>query len=255
MRRQRRRVRRLHDRHLAQPRLQRSCRVAPQQAHERPAAGCQRIDGALGDGLPALAAVRVRHPGLHRQHPVEQQHALIGPAAEVAVLCRRVAEVVRQLGVDVAQARRQRPVLARHREAEAHRLAGRGIGILSDQQHAYVRQRPLEGAQHPVAGGLVAAPGSQLGAQEVAHPRDVGLHRRERVGPVGGHQTALDEACERAHEPPSDAAARRTTGSRSRATACCSTAKGCSASASPCTVSMPLIQGSSAQTSCPREGL
>src|ERR1044072_7950671 len=45
----------------------------------------QRLDRALGDLLPAAPAVRGGGARLHREHPVEQHHAAIGPAGQVAV--------------------------------------------------------------------------------------------------------------------------------------------------------------------------
>ena len=44
-------------------------------ATQRPAALHQRRDGALGDLLPAFAAVRGGLAGPHGEHPVEQHHA------------------------------------------------------------------------------------------------------------------------------------------------------------------------------------
>ena len=63
-----------------------------------PAAGGERPDRALGDLLPAAAAVRRGLAGPHRQHPVEQHHALVGPRGQVAVRGRLDADVGAQLG-------------------------------------------------------------------------------------------------------------------------------------------------------------
>ena len=76
--------------------------AAPQDRHERFAVPVdERADRLLRDGLPALAAVRARLPRRHGEHPVEQQHALLGPRREVAGGGRRVAEVGGVLAEDV----------------------------------------------------------------------------------------------------------------------------------------------------------
>ena len=79
---------------------------------------------------------------------------------------------------------------------------GVGVGVLPHDQDAYVGERALERPQHLVAGGLVAAPGGHLLAQEPAHRRDPVVDRRQRLGPVGGHQPLLDQPGERAHPRP-----------------------------------------------------
>ena len=48
---------------------------------------------------------------------------------------------------------------------------GVGIGILPDDQHPDLAQRPAERPQHVLAGRQVAAAGGQLGAQELARAR------------------------------------------------------------------------------------
>ena len=65
------------------------------------------------------------------------------------------AEVVDQLLVDVHQALRRRDP-GRDREAQADRVPGRRVGVLPDDQHLHLGQRPAEGAQHVVPGGQVA---------------------------------------------------------------------------------------------------
>ena len=59
--------------------------AAPEDRHQRAAAGDQRPDRGVRDLLPALAAVRRGRAGAHREHPVEQQDALLGPRRQVAV--------------------------------------------------------------------------------------------------------------------------------------------------------------------------
>ena len=53
-----------------------------------------------------LTAMRARAAGADREHAVEQQHALVGPGGQVAVLRGLDTEVVAQLAVDVLEAAR-----------------------------------------------------------------------------------------------------------------------------------------------------
>ena len=66
------------------------------------------------------------------------------------------------------------------RERQPHRVPGRRVGVLADDEHPHVVQRLLEGAQHAVAGRQVPATGRDLGAQELAHRRDRVRDRLER---------------------------------------------------------------------------
>ena len=128
-------------------------------------------------------------------------------------------------------------------------MAGGGVGVLADDEHAHVGQRPLEGAQHLVAGGQVVASGRDLLAQEASHRLDPVLDRCQRLGPVRGDQAALDEGGQRAGHLVSSASLVAT----ASATACCPSAKGWKASARDSSVRRPLTHGSSAQISWPAE--
>jgi hypothetical protein len=78
--------------------------------------------------------VRTGLAGAYGQHRVEQQHALLGPGAEVAVPRRGDPEVVAQLLEDVAQRGRDRDALA-DAEAQAVRLALLVVRVLAEDQH------------------------------------------------------------------------------------------------------------------------
>ncbi|MPN07845.1 hypothetical protein SDC9_155117 [bioreactor metagenome] len=127
--------------------------ASPQDGHQRTAAGGQRLDGGLGDRLPALAAMRGRMSGLHGQAPVEQQHTLVEPAGQIAMVDRGDAQIGLQLLVDVDQRLRQRPHGAVHRETEPDRMPGRGVWVLADDQHPDIGHRPAECSKHLVARG------------------------------------------------------------------------------------------------------
>ena len=116
------------------------------------------------------------------ERPVEQHHALVGPRRQVAVLGGLDAEVGAQLRVDVREAARDRPDVRVDREAQPDRVAGRRVGVLADDQHPHVGERPLEGAEDVVAGRQVGrarprsrpagtAPSPRSGRRPVRAPR------------------------------------------------------------------------------------
>ena len=142
-------------------------------------------DGPAGDGLPALAAVAGRGAGADGEHPVQQQHPLVGPRRQVAVGRRRQAQVGAQLLVDVLQAARHGSHVGGDREGQADRVPGGGVGVLAHDEHPHRVQRLAERPQHLLAGRQVAAAGGHLRAQEVAHPGHVGLDRAQRLRPGG----------------------------------------------------------------------
>ena len=91
---QRARMHRLDHRRVAEQRPE-ALRVAPpEDRDERRAARDERADRVVGDVLPALAAVRRGRARPHREHAVQQHHAVRAPRREVAVGGRRDAEVV-----------------------------------------------------------------------------------------------------------------------------------------------------------------
>ena len=186
VRRERRRVHRGHGRYAAEPGLEVLGVVAPEDRHQRAAAGGQRVDRAGGDVLPALALVRVGGARSHGEDPVEQHHALVAPRRQVAVRGRRHADVVLELLVDVDEARRERPDVGVHREAQADRVPGVRVRVLADDEDPDVGQRSLEGAEDVVARRLVAAPA----ASSARRNRPISVIRSSTgasaVGPVGG---------------------------------------------------------------------
>ena len=65
-------------------------------------------DHLVGEGLPALALVRRGRVGAHGEGGVEQQHALVRPGVEAAVVGGVDAEIGLELLEDVLERRRQR---------------------------------------------------------------------------------------------------------------------------------------------------
>src|SRR5580765_8232623 len=74
-------------------------------------------------------------------------------------------------------------------------MAGRRVGILSDDQHADVGHWLAEGTQDAVAGRKVCVTSGDLLPQERAGLGQVAGHRLECLGPVGGNE--VGPACHR----------------------------------------------------------
>ena len=115
--------------------------------YERLVTHRQGPDSLLRDGLPALPAVGAGVARRDREDAVEEKDALPCPGREVAVLRVREAEVVAVLLEDVAEAAGERPYVGGDAEAQAHRMAGRRVRVLADDQDADVVQRLLQGRE------------------------------------------------------------------------------------------------------------
>src|SRR5690606_1789296 len=129
---------------------------------------------------------------------------------EVARRGRVGADVVDELAEDVDQAAREGAHVRLDGEGQAHRVAGRGVGVLADDDDADVLERAGEGPQHVRPARQVAPPGGDLTAQEVTHGADLVLHGCQGTGPA-----RVDELIQRSHggqgNPRRDATARRMT--------------------------------------------
>src|SRR5258707_14036277 len=126
------RMRRLDTRNVGEQGYERARVAAPQDGHQGfPFPGGQGPDGLLGHLLPALAPVRGRLARLDGQHPVEQQHAALGPRGQVPVRRPWEAEVRGVLGEDVEKARRQPSYLRRALEAQPDPMARCRIRIVA----------------------------------------------------------------------------------------------------------------------------
>ena len=115
------------------------------------------------------------------------------------------AEVGLQLLVDVHQAARHGLHVGRHRERQAHRVPGRRVGVLPDDEHPHVVERPLERAQDVSTGRQVAPSGHDLLAQELAERRD-----RPRDGLQHGRPRGVDELGEGSRRHTQEGSPRRT---------------------------------------------
>ncbi|MNM61961.1 hypothetical protein D3C81_732740 [compost metagenome] len=112
---------------------------------------------------------------LDGQRGVEQQHALLGPVLQAAVVGRVDVQVALELLEDVLQRRRHRHARL-HREAQAMGLAGAVIGVLADDHHLHlVQRRRVQRIEDQPAGRKDLLAGGLLAAQELAQRLHVGL--------------------------------------------------------------------------------
>ena len=100
--------------------------------------------------------------GADRQHGVEQQHPLLGPAVEVARRGDGRAGVVGDLLEDVLQRGREGNAVG-DRETESVGLPGTVIGVLADDDHFQLFERAfVEGPENVAAAGKDAPRGVLL---------------------------------------------------------------------------------------------
>ena len=107
----------------------------------------------VGKLLPAASGMRGGFVCAHRKHGVQQQHALLGPAVEVAALRHGHPRIVVHLLEDVLQRRRERHSVA-HREAEPVGLTLAVVGVLTYDNHLQIVEGALvECAEYVAACG------------------------------------------------------------------------------------------------------
>ncbi len=150
--------------------------VAPEEEHHAVGQVADRVDDGVGEGLPAFAAVAAGVSGGDGQDGVQQQHALMGPRFEAAVIRTWQPEIRAEFLVDVPQGPGDRPDLGSDREAEAVGVTGRGVGILTEEHDAdEVGRGEFEGAENLVGLGqdLIAA-GEGI-VEETVEGRERGL--------------------------------------------------------------------------------
>ena len=163
--------------------------TAPQHEHTLVADACQMLQQAIGDALPAALGVAGCLTLLNRQHGVEQQHALLRPAFEIA---RRARQLLAELGfdflVDVAQARRHTHTL-RHRERQPVRLrnlaaidgARAVIRVLAEDDDAHVvHRRQVQRTEH-------------VGREDRLARRAFAIDERTQLIPIGLRDTGREE--------------------------------------------------------------
>ena len=127
--------------------------------------------------------MRRRRTRTHRQHAVQQTHALLAPRRQIPRRRNRHAHVLAQLAENVDQRLGERHPRA-HRKRQTHRMARCRIRVLPDNQNLHLVERVRKRAQHIRAGRQVAAPLLDLGRQHRAQLVDAPLHRGECPSPT-----------------------------------------------------------------------
>lgn len=130
---ERARVRRLDDVvcRVRDHRLLAARRRAPENKDHRLLARIEQADDLVRKDFPSLPAMRVRLMLAHREDRVEEQHALVRPRLQAAIVRDPAAEIVVQLLEDVLQARRCRHT-GLHGERKAMCLSWAMIRILPE---------------------------------------------------------------------------------------------------------------------------
>lgn len=127
--------------------------TSPQHVNDALLALCDGSHDRIGEGFPAVSCVGGRFVRPDRQHGIEQQHALFGPAVEVAARGNRRAGVVGYLLEDVLQRGWERHAV-RHGETESVGLSFAVIGVLSDDYHfEFVERAFVEGTKNVASSG------------------------------------------------------------------------------------------------------
>ena len=105
--------------------------ASPKDKDKRPVLLSDSPDRRIREGLPADPPVGVGLMGSHGEDRVEEEHPLLGPLGQIAVVGYPEAEVVVKLLVDIDEGRRDRNVLV-YRKTQAVRLSVPVIGILAE---------------------------------------------------------------------------------------------------------------------------
>ena len=113
---------------------------APQHEHQMRLPFADQFNDPVGEKLPALVLVRVGVGALDGHGGVEHQHALIGPALQVAVVGDVDVQVAFQLFIDIDQRRRCRHARL-HREAQAMGLTRAVVRVLTEDDDFHLVQR------------------------------------------------------------------------------------------------------------------
>ena len=160
--------------------------TAPEHIDDALLAFGDGADHGVGEGLPAAACVRGRLVGADRQHGVQQQHALLGPAVEVARGGDGRSGVVGDLLEDILQRRREGNAV-RHREAEAVGLPGAVVGVLPDDDHLQTVERAFVESPEDVAAARVDASRGVFLPDEIGQGDEIGFLEfgSQQLFPVG----------------------------------------------------------------------
>ncbi len=128
--------------------------AAPQQEDHPAVLGVDRAQHGVGELLPAFALVRVGLVRAHGQHGIQQQHPLLGPGDQAAVVGHVKLDVLMQFLEDIDQRRRSGHARA-HRKCQPLGLVLFMIRILADDHHAHlVEGRVAQGVEYILSRGI-----------------------------------------------------------------------------------------------------
>lgn len=116
--------------------------IAPQDKDTVMAMEVDGADHGISELLPAASSMRCRLMSAHRQTGIQQEHALFGPAREIAMLGRgsKGGNVSGELLVDVEETGWEGTHGGWHRKAQPHGLSIIVVGILTDDDHFDLRK-------------------------------------------------------------------------------------------------------------------
>ena len=147
--------------------------AAPKQENEVFALRRQPCDDRVGEGLPALSLVGTRLVGADGERGVEEQNALLRPAAQTAALGRAAAGVGLYFLKDVLQRGRQLHSVF-YREAQPLGLSRLVVGVLAYYHHFHAFERAKVESVEYLPPGRVARPGAVFPAHEVGETGEIG---------------------------------------------------------------------------------
>ena len=126
--------------------------ATPEQEHQSVTPLVQLLHHAVGKRLPSPARMGMRLSSLYRQHGVQQQHALLGPVLQKAVLRHdKAGNIVHQLLVDVLQ-RWWNANAGLDRKRQPVRLTWPVVGILPQDHHLHgLERRQRKRAEHLIS--------------------------------------------------------------------------------------------------------
>lgn len=135
------------------------CIAAPEYEYEVFALGRELAYDGIGKCLPPVAGMRGGLMLAHGEGGVEQQHALLGPAAQTACGGHGTAGVGLNLLEYVDQRRRHAHTVF-DRETQAFGLSGTVVGVLAYDDDLYLWEgTEIEGVEYFVAGRIARALG------------------------------------------------------------------------------------------------
>lgn len=142
--------------------------TAPQDEDEAGALAVQYIDDRVGELLPPFVLMTPRLGRLHRKRRVQQQHTLLGPTLQMAMVRRFNSQILLQFLKNILQ--RRRNIHARlHRKTQTVRLLSAMVRVLTENHHFhFIERRMIERRKELRCFGIDDLFLSHLAGQELA---------------------------------------------------------------------------------------